>query len=319
MADVRTTRTPAPGVARVWLAMGLVAIYEQASRARKPHAVHATDATLTLRGHLHSRVSRVLAAALVAISRTSLLAIALAGALGEPDILTPSVLAGTLLVFAALPAAAAWLVERTAAARVTLRDDTLVLERPDLEVSLARDRLEQAIPWTIPLPGPGLSFAMCGGGTIGHGLETPDPAPLLAALGAPDAGRHPVVAWAHARAAMPRWRWRDLLWKFAGFSLAPTAVLFNAHQHIAYGGTLGQYYLEGPGAYAETFALYWLTVSIYLLLWASVWRALGEGVALAAAAAAPSHAARVRRAVELVCRTAFYAGVPALVALRFVV
>src|SRR5262245_39342905 len=136
-------------------------------------------------------------------------------------------------------------------------------------------------------------------------------------LGGTPARTHPVAVWAQARAALPPWRWYHVVWKFVVFALAPTAVLFNAHQHIAYGGSLGQYYLEGPGAYVRTFALYWLSVSLDLVLWAAVWRALAEGVALVMALVAPSHAARVRRAIEFACRLLYYAGAPALVAARF--
>ena len=81
--------------------------------------------------------------------------------------------------------------------------------------------------------------------------------------------------------------------------------------------SLGQYYLEGPGAYVRTFALYWLSVSLDLVLWAAVWRALAEGVALVLALVAPSRAASVRRAIEIACRLLYYAGAPALVAARF--
>jgi len=276
-------------------------------------------ATTDLRGQLHSRFSRVLAGALVAVSRTSLVAVALAGALGESDLFQTPVLVPILLAFSVLPAAAAWLVERAAGARAAVRDDTLVLCRPDLRVEVARTEIARVVPWTLPLPGPGVSFSLRSGRRLRHGFEVADPVPLLAVLGEPAGAGHPVVVWAHARAASPPWRWRHLLWKFVGFALAPAAVLWNAHQHIAYGGTLGQYYLEGLGSYLRTFVLYWLSVSMFLVLWASAWRALAEGVALAAAVAAPSHATRVRRAVELACRFLFYAGVPAMVAVRFLV
>jgi hypothetical protein len=281
--------------------------------------VHDADATDDFRGQLHSRFSRFLAGALVLVSRASLVAIALAGALGASDLFLPFELAPTLLGFSVLPAVAAWLVERAAAARAAVLDDALLLSSPDVRIEVPRGALERVVPWTLPLPGPGVSFALASGRRLPHGFETDDPAALLAALRTPAAARHPIVVWAHARAASPPWRWPHLLWKFAGFALAPTAVLWNAHQHIAYGGTLGQYYLEGLGPYVRTFAVYWLTTSVYLILWASVWRALGEGVALAAAVVAPSHAARVRRAVEFACRLLFYAGVPALVAVRFLV
>src|SRR5206468_3785068 len=83
-------------------------------------------------------------------------------------------------------------------------------------------------------------------------------------------------------------------------ALLPTAVLFNAHQHITYGGVLGEYYLLGLGSYVRTFAVHWLTLTIYLVLYASVWRGLAEGTALLGACVAPARAAWVRRAAEIV-------------------
>ena len=125
------------------------------------------------------------------------------------------------------------------------------------------------------------------------------------------------VACGAAKQAFGRSRWYHLAAKFPLFALLPTAVLFNAHQHIAYGGLLGQYYLHGLRAYLLTFAVYWVTVAIYLVLYASTWRALGEAAALLAAWTAPSRAARVRRGVEVGCRVLYYGGVPVLLALRF--
>ena len=71
-------------------------------------------------------------------------------------------------------------------------------------------------------------------------------------------------------------------------ALGPAAVLFYTHQHIAFGGLLGEYYLMGLGPYLRTAAVHWATVTVYLLLWAGVWRGAGEVVAWAAAALAPS-------------------------------
>ena len=51
-------------------------------------------------------------------------------------------------------------------------------------------------------------------------------------------------------------------------------MLFNAHQHIAYGALLGQYYLVGPGARLTTAAIYWATPCAHLLLYASAGGAL---------------------------------------------
>ncbi len=58
-------------------------------------------------------------------------------------------------------------------------------------------------------------------------------------------------------------------------------------------------------------------LTIYLLLYASVWRGVAEGVALLTAWVASAHAIAVRRAVEIACQVLYYAGVPVLLGLRF--
>ena len=60
-------------------------------------------------------------------------------------------------------------------------------------------------------------------------------------------------------------------------------------------------------------------MSIYLLLYASVWRSIAEGAALLAAWVAPARALGVRRAAEVACLVAYYGGVPILVAIPFVI
>src|SRR6184192_77960 len=168
--------------------------------------------------------------------------------------------------------------------------------------------IARVAPWAVPLPGPGLSVCMRSGRWLRQGLQIDDPTPLLLALAE--------TGGLEAARGAPR-RWHHLLGRFAGFALLPTAVLFNAHQHIAYGGLLGEYYLLGLGSYVRTFAVHWLTLTIYLVLYASVWRGLAEGVALLAACVAPASAAGARRAVEIACQVAYYGGVPLLLLLRF--
>ena len=63
--------------------------------------------------------------------------------------------------------------------------------------------------------------------------------------------------------------------------------------------------------------MYWGTLILYLVLYAALWRGVAEAVAWGAAWVAPSRAARVRRAVEIGHRIAYYGGVPALVIIRF--
>ena len=202
---------------------------------------------------------------------------------------------------------------------------SLVINRRGLRLEVPCAAIARVAPWAIPLPGPGFSLWLRSGRRLRYGLQADDPTPLLSALAAAGsvesadaATRHPSVLYAHvkySRAASVRWYY--LLAKFAGFGLLPTAVWFNAHQHIAYGGLFGQYYLEGLSPYLKTFLISWGLASIYLLLYASVWRALAEVTAVLTAWIAPVYAAQVRRLSEIVCRVMYYGGVPVLVLLPF--
>ena len=105
--------------------------------------------------------------------------------------------------------------------------------------------------------------------------------------------------------------------RFALLGVLPASVLFYTHQHIAYGGTFGQYYLEGAIPYLSTLGEYWATTIILLVSYASIWRAAGEIVVWTAALAGRAAAAGARRAVEIACGLAYFGGVPALLALRY--
>jgi len=264
------------------------------------------DPQATLDVRVYPPAWRLVAAVLFAFSRASLPAMLVAILVARNPPVTPPALFRSLALFAVLPGVAAWLIGRTMAARVTVGNGRMVVGGTEIRPS-------SVIPWHVPLPGPGLSLVV---GAERHGVQARDPLPVYEMLTGSRAA-HPTLVYAHARAAAGAWRWWMLVGKFVVFGLAPTAVLFNAHQHIAFGGTFGQYYLVGPTAYLTTFALYWTTVVIQLVLYASVWRGLGEGIALAAAWVAPSQAARVRHGVEIACRVLYYGGVPALLALRF--
>lgn len=272
---------------------------------------------------MYSRPARAIAAACVAISRGCLPPLlALVVVATDPPIELP-ILLQLLAVLAVLPALLAWLLRRAAAARVELLDDCLALRRSDLRVDLPFQAIARITPWWIPLPSPGLTFWLRSGRRLSYGLAVDDPADLLRAL-APHIGgaaaaalAHPIVHFAGAAAPTRRRRWYHIAGKFPLFALLPTAVLFNAHQFIAYGGPLGEYYLFGAAAFVRTFAVYWLTVTIYLVLFAACWRAAAEAIALLTACAAPSHAARGRRIAEVGARIGYYAGVPLLLAARF--
>ena len=265
---------------------------------------------------------RLIAATAFATSRASLPAM-LYTILASHILVTPLTMIRWFALFFLLPALSAAAIGRALTARVRVGDDALTIEHVGLRIDVPRGAIGRVAPWWLPLPAPGFGIVLASGRRLGHGLAAPDPTPLLHALaarGVPSAAAtadHPVVVYARARAAHGPWRWTHLAAKFPLFALGPTALLFNVHQHIAYGGLLGQYYMLGLRAYVETFAVYWATVSIYQVLYASLWRGLAEPICLLAAAVAPSRAARVRRAAEIVIRMLYYGGVPAFLALRF--
>lgn len=265
---------------------------------------------------------RAVAAALVVLSRASMPLLLLLVLLANDPPIGPLLLVQLVALFAALPALTAWLIRRAFRAEIALAADTLRVRRADRVVEIPVSAIGRLVPWTVPLPGSGLSLTLRSGRRLQLQLQLDDPGPLLAQLSdaigesATTAARHPAVAYAQARAAAS-WRWYHYAGKFVAFPLLPVAVLFNAHQYIAYGGTLGEYYLLGLGAYVETFAIYWAVVALYLVLYAGTWRCGAELVAWAATWAAPSRAARVRPIVEVTCRLLYYAGVPALLAVRF--
>ena len=273
---------------------------------------------------VYSTPARIAAGMLVAISRASAPGIlALVVLANDPPITTPALVTLTTL-FALAPAFAAWLLAWRARATLSLTDAALVVRGRGLRIEIPCASIGAVEPWVIPLPGVGLSLRMRSGRRLQYGFQVDNPTTLLGALAdvaGVEAARavadHASVVYAHAKKGVAPRRWYHGFGKFVAFALLPTLVLFNLHQHIAYGGTFGEYYLLGFASFVRTFVIYWGTVSIYLVLYAGTWRVAAEGVALAAAWVAPSRAARVRRMVEIGCRLAYYGGVPLLLALRF--
>ena len=275
------------------------------------------------RAYAYPPVWRLVGALAVAASRASLPALLLAVFLSHLPITNPAVVRAFAVLFM-VPALAAWVIARAQTARVRVHDDELHVATAALALDVRLAVVGGVAPWRVPLPAAGFSLEHASGGRIRPGIASADPTPLLHALAVRDvpaaaaAARHPVVVYAHARAASGAWRWYHFLVRFPLFALVATAIFFNLDQHIVWGGLLGQYYILGLRPFLATFALDWATMTIYHVLYASIWRALAEAVCFVAAAVAPTRAARVRRAAELTIRVLYYGGVPALLALLFV-
>jgi apolipoprotein N-acyltransferase len=266
---------------------------------------------------LLSRPWRLVAALFAAVALATLPTYVLALVLLPP--VPPLVMIRSFALGTALPAAVAWAIVRLFAGTAGVRDGVVQLRRDDLAVDVPCAAVAAVRPWWIPLPMPGLAIALRAPGRLPVGIATTRPGELLDALAARDldvtgARRHPAVVHATTR---PRRGWMRAILKFAGFGALPAGLLFYTHQHIAYGGTFGQYYLEGAGPYLRTLAEYWATTVVLLVSYASFWRAPAELVVWTVGALRAEWAPAARRVAEAVCALAYYAGVPLFLALRY--
>jgi hypothetical protein len=102
----------------------------------------------------------------------------------------------------------------------------------------------------------------------------------------------------------PAPRFRLLL--FGAVPLVLILLIFNLHQHIAFGGFFGEWRLVSPSRWLRTLAGVSLSVYVHVLAWAAVLRLLAEAAALFVA----------RRPVEIGAAIAYVLGIAALLALR---
>ncbi len=267
---------------------------------------------------------RLIAAVFYAVSRASLFVIMAMILIGFA--ISPPLLVRLILAFSLLPGLTAALIRFAFSVDVYIREGMLILHRRGiyrrgLKVEVDRGKTERIAPWRIPLPGPGISFRLSSSDRRGYTLQTSNPEEIMHVIGAEegtpaDGTPHPSVVYAQAKRIAGFSRWHHIFFKFGIFPLLPTIILFRLHQYVAHGGMFGQYYLYGLKPYLSTFAYYWIIVLIYLVLYASLWRALTEGASLLAAYYAPSRAVMVRRWSERGTMLLYYGGVPLLMAMR---
>jgi apolipoprotein N-acyltransferase len=271
----------------------------------------------------YRRPWRAVVALLVVASRASLPLILARVVYGQDPPATLPLLIGLVATMVLVPGGLAAFLQRAFAARMMVEGDTVVVTRRDMRLEIPASAIVAVVPWRLPLPTPGAALLLRSGRRLGYeiGLTTPSRLVTLLADRAGTTARtvrdDPALLHADAARHAGALRWWQWLVKFPLLGLLPTAVLFNAHQWIAYGGTLGEYYTYGAIAYLLTFLDYWTTVTIYLALWAGLWRGTAEIMVWGAARRAPASILGVRRFVEIGCRVLYYGGVPALLALRF--
>jgi hypothetical protein len=283
------------------------------------------DAAPRFQVHAWRPALRLLASAAQFLSAGNLLylvALSLLGILEGLDPPSPLQMMLQLAVFSLLPLGLVWLLRRFTASTLLVEPTRLVLQLRGVRFEIPLEAVTDVDPWKLPLPGSGLSLRMKSGRRFQYHLQVAAPASLLTALGpsvptAAAAAQHPGT-----RLGQARHDWRRRLWdtpaiKFGLFPLLPTAIMFRAHQYITFGGPFGEYDALGLAAYLRTFALYWVSFTTGLLLYAGFWRSLAELLAFALTWLLPSRALGIRRAAEWLCRLMYYVAFPALLAWRF--
>jgi hypothetical protein len=253
-----------------------------------------------------------------------LVALSLLGLLEGLDPPSPERMALQLVAFSLLPLGLVWLLRRLTAATVDFEraPARLVLQLRNVRFEIPLESVTGLEPWKLPLPGSGLTLRMKSGRRFEYHLQVAAPASLLTALGASLPAAAVAAEHPGSRLGQARHDWRRRLWdtpaiKFGLFPLLPTSIMFRAHQYITFGGPFGEYDVFGLAAYLKTFALYWVSFTTGLLLYAGFWRILAELLAFALTWLVPSGARGIRLAAEWLCRLAYYVAFPALLAWRF--
>ena len=221
------------------------------------------------------------------------------------------------------PAAAAWAIGRASSATLRIEGELLVLEQHARRIELRVPGLAAIEPWTVPLPSAGVSLRMASGRLWNLGIGIADPSALVKGLAG--AGGRPELAtalnrrasaYARVREAVSRWRIDHPVLKFVLFPLLPALPAFRLHQHIAYGGTFGEYYTFGLKAYLLALLVWWASWAIGMLLFAAALRvAIEAGTALAIVLKS-ERAIESRRMLEALGRLVYFVGIPAWLLVR---
>jgi hypothetical protein len=228
--------------------------------------------------------------------------------------------AAAAVLLAALLLAAVALARRAARGFAHVERGALVVEAGDRRAEVPLAALDAARPWRLPVPGDGISLRLATGRPFPLAIESDDPAAVLDLLAATGAGGvvrpRARLAWARARERL-RPGAAELALRWGLLPSAVAAISFRAHQHVAFGGTLGAWHLHGPGRSAATLVGHAASTLGLLALVGAAVRLLAEGIAALWTALAPAQAGAARHAAEWLCRAVLYGAVPAVVALRF--
>jgi apolipoprotein N-acyltransferase len=225
-----------------------------------------------------------------------------------------------------LPAIAAWAIARVHTATARVRGELLVLQQRWQRIEIPVASLAAIRLWRLPLPGVGFDLEFVSGRRFASGICCADPRALVQALCAAGAsvqlvdtafGRMANYAATRARSLRPRLD--HGLIKFGLYPLLPALPAFRLHQHIAFGGTFGEYYTYGLQAWLSGLLIWWAAWAMGLMLYAALLRIFAEIVAGVLIFWRPAQDMDFRQVLEWLLRAAFYLGAPIWLLLRILV
>jgi apolipoprotein N-acyltransferase len=230
-------------------------------------------------------------------------------------------------MFAALvlaPAAAAWAIMRAFSASIRIENTILVLQQRERRIEIPAKDIAMMEAWKLPLPMAGVNMKLVSNHKGSQSIAIADPSALLQALirvGAPVALANNsntfMTRYAHVRASVSRWRVDHFVVKFVLFPLVPAIPAFRLHQHIAFGGSFGEYYTYGLKAYLIAFLIWWASWAIGMVLFAALLRIVIEVGTLLSIAMRREQAVDARSWMELLGRLLYFVGIPAWLLIRF--
>lgn len=269
---------------------------------------------------VHSRGTRVAGAMFGGLRAAGLPAILVLLFVGDEPV-HPLVLFRLVAALWLLPTVAIFVIRRAGAATARVEERALVVSHASHRRVTPLADIVAVRPWWLPLPGSGADVR-CGprcGDCVR--LECESLFELVSEVGASadiELGtHHPAIAYAAARRATAKPGVARWCLRFPGFALVPTIPLFRVNQIIAYGGALGEYYRYGLGAYLAGFALYWASLTVYLLLFHAALGVQVEAVTVGAVWWSPRRAEALRKTAVRAAAVLYYAGVPLFLVLRF--
>lgn len=266
--------------------------------------------------------ARAAAALLRAVARLSLLAMGALILVGDGTLLSKPL--AQIRLFTALvlvPELAAWLVLRAFQARMSVEAKALQLTRGVDRLTLQLRDITAVQAWRWPLPAPGTTLQMASGGQ--HALAGADPVALRAAIDSARQPPSPAEQLAHAmlagRVARRPWAWlAHPAAKYVGLPLLLAIPAFRLHQHIAYGGSFGEWQTFGAPAWLTGFGLWWAAWIVGVAITAAVLRTVIEAATVVTLALKPSALLPARRLLERLGLAVLYLGLPAWLLARVV-